>query len=395
MRVVEIATTLIRRRPSKTGAFDALCATFSREREKGCRALSPPPAPATTAANQIPPNSRTSTHGRAPVHLSHAGPFQDLARRQEGVGEHPSLLLPRRQDRRARRQRFGQVDAAAHHGRHRYRIRRRRLPRRGRSRRLPPAGAAARSFARRARQRHAGRRRQAGDSRSLQRTRDELFGRERGRDDAAAGRDRVPGAVGSRQPGRTGDGRLGLPARRFQRRHALRRRAPPRRAVQAPARKAGPAAAGRADEPSRRRDGQLAGRALAQLSRRDPHRHPRSLLPRQRDRLDPRARSRQGHPLRGQLLRLAQAEAEAAAAGAKRGHRAPARARRGERVDRRFARRRGRPNRRRASPPTRNWSRSRTTRRRRPRRSSFPSPSGSARTSSTSPISRRALATGC
>ena len=119
--------------------------------------------------------------------------------------------------------------------------------------------------------------------------------------------------------------------------HALGRRAPPRRAVQAAARKAGAAAARRADEPSRRRDGQLAGRALAQLSRRDPDRHPRSLLPRQRDRLDPRARSRQGHPLRGQLLRLAEAEAEAAAAGEKRGHRAPARARRGERVDRGFA----------------------------------------------------------
>ena len=153
------------------------------------------------------PNSRTFRHGRAPVHLSHAGAFQDLARRQEGVGEHPSVVLPRRQDRRARRQRFGQIDAAAHHGRHRYGIRRRGLPRRGRPRRLSPAGAAARPLARRARQRHARRRRQAGDPRSLQRAGDELFRRGRGRDDAAAGRDRGAGSVGSRQPGRAGDGR--------------------------------------------------------------------------------------------------------------------------------------------------------------------------------------------
>ena len=40
--------------------------------------------------------------------------------------------------------------------------------------------------------------------------------------------------------------------------------------------------------------------------------HPRSLLPRQRRRLDPRARSRPGHPLEGQLLLLARAEAAAA-----------------------------------------------------------------------------------
>ena len=157
-------------------------------------------------------------HGRAPIHLSHAGPDQDLAGRQEGAGEHPSLLLPRRQDRRARRQRLGQVDAAAHHGGHRQGIRRRGLHRRGRPRRLSPAGAAARPRARRARQRDARRRRQAGDPRPLQRTGDELFRRDRGRDDAAAGRDRGAGPVGSRQPGRAGDGRARLPARRFRRR---------------------------------------------------------------------------------------------------------------------------------------------------------------------------------
>ena len=71
------------------------------------------------------------------------------------------------------------------------------------------------------------------------------------------------GPVGPRQPGRTGDGRFGLPARRGRRRHALGRRAPPHRLVPAAAGKAGPAAARRTDQPSRRRDGQLARRPSA------------------------------------------------------------------------------------------------------------------------------------
>ena len=62
------------------------------------------------------------------------------------------------------------------------------------------------------------------------------------------------------------------------------------------------------DEPTNHLDAEsraLAGRPSAQLSGRDPDRHPRPLLPRQRHRLDPRARSRPRHSLRGQLLRLA------------------------------------------------------------------------------------------
>ncbi len=42
-----------------------------------------------------------------------------------------------------------------------------------------------------------------------------------------------------------------------------------------------------------------------------PDRHPRPLLPRRHHRLDPRARPRPRHPLRGQLLRLAGAEGQA------------------------------------------------------------------------------------
>ena len=94
------------------------------------------------------------------------------------------------------------------------------------------------------------------------------------------------------------------------------------------------------DEPTNHLDAEtvnwLEGHLRA-LSGRDPHRHPRPLLPRQRDGLDSRARSRPRHPLRGQLFVLAQAEAEAAPAGRPRGGRAPARARRGKRVDRLLA----------------------------------------------------------
>ena len=83
---------------------------------------------------------------------------------------------------------------------------------------------------------------------------DELFRRDRRRDDQAAGRDRGQGTVGSRLQGRSGDGRAALPARRRRRDEALRRRAAPRRAVPAAAGAARTAAARRADQPSRRRD---------------------------------------------------------------------------------------------------------------------------------------------
>ena len=185
----------------------------------------------------------------------------------------------------------------------------------------------------RARERHGGRRRQEGAARPLQRDRRQLFRRDRRRDGEAAGRDRLQEPVGPRQPGRSGDGRAALPARRRRRHQALGRRAPPRRALQAAARPARPAAARRADQPSRRRERELAGRPSAQLSGRHPDRHPRPLLPRQRHRLDPRARSRPRHSLRGQLHLLAGAEAEAHGAGRPRGRGAPAHARARERVD--------------------------------------------------------------
>jgi hypothetical protein len=92
----------------------------------------------------------------------------------------------------------------------------------------------------------------------------------------------------------------------------LGRRAPPRRALQAAARSARHAAARRADQPPRRRNHRLAATAPDRLQGHDPDRHPRPLFPRRHHRLDPRARPRPRHPLRGQLFRLAGAEGQAA-----------------------------------------------------------------------------------
>ena len=94
--------------------------------------------------------------------------------------------------------------------------------------------------------------------------------------------------------------------------YALGRRAPPRRARAAAALRARPPAARRADEPPRRRVGLVARALPRRLQGHGRRGHARPVLPRQRRRLDPRARPRQGAPLRGQLLVLARAEAGAA-----------------------------------------------------------------------------------
>ena len=119
--------------------------------------------------------------------------------------------------------------------------------------------------------------------------------------------------------------------------HALRRRAAACRAVPAAAGEARPAAARRADQPSRCRKRRLAGAYAARLRRHGDDRHPRPLLPRQRHRLDPGDRARPRLSVRGQLLVLARAEAQAAAAGGEGGKRPPARARDGAGMDRRLA----------------------------------------------------------
>ena len=104
---------------------------------------------------------------------------------------------------------------------------------------------------------------------------------------------------------------------------ALGRRAAPGRAVPAAAAVARPAAARRADEPSRCGVGRLARTVSEGLRRHGRRRHARSLLSRQRRRLDSRARSRPRHSVGGQLLLVARAEAGPPRAG-REGRNAPA-----------------------------------------------------------------------
>ena len=95
---------------------------------------------------------------------------------------------------------------------------------------------------------------------------------------------------------------------------AVRRRAAPGRAVPPAAVETRPAAARRAHQPPRRRVGRVARAVPAGVPRHRRRHHPRPLLPRQRRPLDPRARPRPGHPVRGQLLVVARAEAALALA---------------------------------------------------------------------------------
>ncbi len=211
--------------------------------------LSPPLAPAST---RQPDRSR---YGRA-VHFPDAGSVEDLSRRQEAVREHLAQLLPRRQDRRRRRQRLGQIDAHEDHGRHRRRVQRRGAARRGHQDGLPRAGAAARRAAQRLGQRHRLVRGEAA-GRPLQRGRRQtgrgLFRRADGGDDRAAGEDRRGRSVGHRLADRDGDGRAALPAGRLERRQPLGRREAPRGAGPPAALQARHASAGRAHQPPRRR----------------------------------------------------------------------------------------------------------------------------------------------
>ncbi len=74
------------------------------------------------------------------------------------------------------------------------------------------AGAAARSDQDRARERHGRRRRKKADPRALQRADDELFRRDGGRGAKLQDDHRQPEPLGSRKPGRDGDGGAALPA---------------------------------------------------------------------------------------------------------------------------------------------------------------------------------------
>ena len=110
-------------------------------------------------------------------------------------------------------------------------------------------------------------------------------------------------ALEPRRHARPRDGRAAAPRGRPRRDDPVGRRAPARRALPAAALLAGPAPARRADEPPRRRVRRLA-RALSRgLQGHGDGGHPRPLLPRQRGRLDPRARPWQGAAVPGATTR--------------------------------------------------------------------------------------------
>ncbi len=128
-------------------------------------------------------------------------------------------------------------------------------------------------------------------------------------------------------------------------RQAVRRWSPPRRAKCRPLLLEKPdlPPPRRAHQPPGRRERQLARGAPQGIPGRRARRHPRSLLPRRRRGMDPRARSRQGFPVQGQLLRLARAEEEAPRARAEAGDRLPEDPRARARVGAHGPRARGRP----------------------------------------------------
>ena len=258
------------------------------------------------------------------VHLHHAQARPALPARQGGPRRHLPVVLSRRQDRRAGLQRRGQVDAAEDHGGDRHRVRRPGPACPQRHGRAARAGARARSRQGRQGQRGGRRRRDPGAARPLQRAVDELHRRDRRRVLPGAGADRRRRRLEPRHHARVRHGRAALPATRRRRDHALRRRATPGGHVPAAAAPAGPAAARRAHQPPGRRVGGVARAAPPGLQGHDRGHHPRSLLPGQRGRVDPRARPRPRHPLPGQLLRLAGAEAEAPGPGGAPGIKPPA-----------------------------------------------------------------------
>ena len=106
-----------------------------------------------------------------------------------------------------------------------------------------------------------------------------------------AGRDRGRRRLGSRLEARARDGRAAPAAGRRGRHEALGRRAAPRGALPAAAAVARPAAPRRADQPPRRRVGGVARALPARVQGHGRRDHARPLLPRQRRRLDSRARS--------------------------------------------------------------------------------------------------------
>src|SRR5213080_2361326 len=201
------------------------------------------------------PHARHATS----VHLHDSAPAESHPAGQGDPEGHLARLLPERQDRRPRRERRGQVDAAAHHGRRRAQLRGRRGAGPGHPHRPPAAGAGARSGKERAPARRGGGGRDARAAHALRGALDEARRAARGRRDgegarragAGAGRDRGRQRLGARPHARGGDGRAPPPAGRRRRGDALGRRAPARRPLPGPPPPARPALL---DEPTNHLD---------------------------------------------------------------------------------------------------------------------------------------------
>src|SRR4051794_41562986 len=91
-------------------------ATWSSSLRAPTRRPYAPCIPIGRARDSFPgPRTLLSPRGSS-VHLHHAQPVALPPARPAGAREHKSLVLPRREDRCARRERRGQVEPAADHG---------------------------------------------------------------------------------------------------------------------------------------------------------------------------------------------------------------------------------------------------------------------------------------
>ena len=272
-----------------------------------------------------PSNSNAGTHcppkcvHYGSVRLHHEPRRQDRAAEAADPQGRVAVVLSRRQDRRARAERLGQVHPAQDHGGARHRHRRPGHPDARPEGRLSASGAAAgcrKDGSRRSRGRpgrsDAGQGKARRHLRRVRRTRCRLrrAGRRAGQvrshsvhlrrrhriADGSRGRCLAPAALGSRD------------------RHAVRRREASCGLVQASALQARDAAARRAHQPPRCRKRRLARNVPEEVSGHRGRRHPRPVFPGQRGRVDPRARPRRGHSLEGQLQFLARPEADPAEA---------------------------------------------------------------------------------
>ena len=250
-----------------------------------------------------------------------------------GAGQHLAVLPAGRQDRRARPERGRQVDAAAHHGRPRGALERRRRARARRDRGPAGAGAAARPEQGRPRQRGGrGTRRRATCSTASTPSRPPSPSPMRTSTRCSPSRPRcrirsTAATSGTSTPRSTTPRRPAPAGSRPRRDDALGRRAA------AASRSAGccsrhPTCCCSTSRPTTSTPSPCCGSSASWTVPRHRHGgHARPLLPRQRRRLDPGARPRPRPPVQGQLLVVARAEAGAARRRGEAGVGAPADAR--------------------------------------------------------------------